>query len=166
MKTFFKYFTVSITLALSAMAITPSVQAQDTKNYPGSTCVRWDAAQPTPSLRFSGIWNPSATVNLYIDCIAVKDGTNVASGWVRVIDQHPDLPVSCHLVSTWSTSEAGIFTRLSPVRNSAGANSNVQRLNYGALAGFPSGHLYYSCQIPPTSAGARSWITTYQVREN
>lgn len=166
MKTFIKYFTVPITLVLSAMAITPSVQAQDAKNYPGSACVRWNAAQPTPILHFSRIWNPSAAANLYIDCIAVKDGANVASGWVRVIDQHPNLPVSCHLVSTWSASEAGIFTNLSPVLNSAGANPNVQQLNYGALAGFPLGHLYYSCRIPPTSAGARSWITTYQVREN
>ena len=166
MKTFIKYYTVSIGLALSAMAITPSVQAQDGKIYPGSACVRWNAAQPTPTLNYSRIWNPSAAAILYVDCIAVKDGTNVLSGWVRVIDQHPNLPVSCQLVSTWSASEGGVFANLSPVRNSAGANPTVQTLNFGALAGFPSGHLFYGCQIPPTSAGARSWITTYQLTED
>lgn len=166
MNTFIKYFTVPITLALSAMVITPSVQAQDSKNYAGAACVKWNAAQPTPSLNWARIWNPSSAADLNVDCIAVKDGTNVAGGWVRVIDRHPTLPVSCQLVSTWSSSEAGVFASLSPVLSSVGASPNVQQLNYGARPGYAMGHLFYSCSVPRTSAGARSWITTYQVREN
>lgn len=166
MKTFRKYATIAATLAAVAVASAPAAQAQlDAKNYPGASCVKWNAAQPTPSLNWSRIWNPSAAAAMSVDCVAVKDGGNVAAGWVRVIDQHPAQGVSCRLASTFSASEAGVIANLSAVATSIGNNPNVQQLNFGALGGFPVGHLYYSCSVPPTFGGNRSWIATYQVRE-
>jgi hypothetical protein len=140
------------------------VHAVDGKNYPGSNCVRVSGA--TPIYGESAIGNPSTTTGLSVDCPAVKDATNIQSGWVRVIDNHTTQVVSCTLVCV---SRSGTTTS-SCVRQdfSTGSSASVQELSFGSLTCLGCNnraHYYYSCYIPPTQAGT-SWIRTYQVLEN
>ncbi|HEY5601471.1 MAG TPA: hypothetical protein VIM41_00015 [Gammaproteobacteria bacterium] len=63
-------------------------------NYPAAQCVKWDAAQPTPVLNASRIYNAS-TLPMYVDCLAIRDDFDgflhtsaVESSWLSAIDGH------------------------------------------------------------------------------
>jgi hypothetical protein len=154
---------VLLVLGIMVLGAIP-VHAVDGKNYPGSLCVPWSG--PTPIFGESAIGNPSTTMALRVDCPAVKDATNIQSGWARVIDNHTTAPVSCTLVcvSRSGTTSSACTRTASSSSNSA----SVQHLSFSSLTctGCNSlAHYYYSCTIPPTQAGT-SWIRTYQVLEN
>jgi hypothetical protein len=152
-----------VTIAMATLGIS-QVHAVDGKNYPGSMCVRWSGTS-TPVYNFSAIGNPSSTTWLYLDCPAVKDASNIASGWVRMLDRHYSSNISCRLYSVYA-STGGYYGWVTPVVSSTGSSANPQHRPFGGIGGNSIAHYYYSCSIPPTYSGYVSYITSYQVSEN
>jgi hypothetical protein len=153
---------VLLVLGIMALSAVP-VQAEDGKNYPGSMCVRF--AGPAPFYHNSGIGNPGST-DLLVDCPAIKDATNIRSGWVRVVDRNPNADVRCELRSliragsTWDGCGTGFVS-------SAGNPVTTLHLSFPGLScSTPLHHYFYSCRIPPAVNGSISYITSYQVNEN
>ena len=140
------------------------VHAGDGKTYPGSLCVRWSGTS-TPIYEFSAIGNPSATTELRLDCPVIKDGANIASGWVGVVDRHYSDDVGCNLNSFYR-SGSGYVLNSTPWIRSVGSSGNAQQLPFGGVVANSLTHYYYSCRIPPTYTGNISYITTYHVIEN
>jgi len=153
-------------IAMSTAILIASISAStayavDGKNYPGSMCVRWNGG--TPVYDGSSIGNSSPSTPLYLDCPAVKDATNIRSGWVRVIDRHYSENVRCNLV----VSETIGTGHPLGWQSSNGSNNQQQILRWNSGAGAQNhSYYYYSCVIPPAYNGARSYINSYQVQEN
>jgi hypothetical protein len=153
--------TLFITTAL-IFSFLATIAFADTKIYPGSMCVRWNASQPVPTLNFSSINNPSSTAWLNVDCPFINNGLKTSSAWVKVIDQNYNLNVSCSQNNAYlyQTTWYGWWGAR---RSSSGTNAAAQHLSWGVLGNNKLSHGYLSCSIPPVFSGKRSAIVSYSV---
>lgn len=162
-----KSLMLAILFVLLCAAMPSLTSANDAKNYPGSMCVPWNESQPAPALSYSGIWNPSSTSSLRVDCPCIKDSSSIDSGWVRAVDQHYSQDITARLCSVYRNSTGCSWTvNCSSERRTTGSSCNPQQLSIGTdLAGGTYAHYYYSITIPPVYSNNRSGICTYQVNE-
>ena len=105
------------------------------------------------------------TSTLYLDCPVINDAGTVLSGWVRVTDRHPSFPVCCTLESVYRSGSSVFHWSYGP-RCSLSSYTTVQHLPFGGVSHNDYSHNYYSCSIPPTSNGSKSYIHTYEVIED
>jgi hypothetical protein len=155
--------TVLIIVALSFVGA-PSVQAGDSKVYPGSMAVRY-AGTKTPSISFSAIGNPSENSWLYVDLPIINDrNKGISRGWVRVLDMSRRYNVTCTLNSIYRSGSRW-YGWSTPARSSSGKASYDQILTFGSVGGRSISHYYYSAKIPPMEDGKISYITSYRVNE-
>jgi hypothetical protein len=156
--------TFFIFLALLTMGASLAY-AVDTKEYPGSMCVKW-GGDGIPVYDWSSIGNASPTSPLDLDCPIVHDAAGAISGWVRVTDYHYNLDISCTLVSVYrSDIDSSPQYKLSRTQYSSGSGPKVQQLPFGGVEAESIAHYYYSCSIPPAYNGSVSYIHTYQIVE-
>ena len=145
------------------------VHAGDAKLYPGSMGVRYAGANP-PSYNTSAIGNPSSTKWLYVDLPAINDDMNddVKNTWVRVLDRHYSHNVRCSFnTAYWNNSADRFYGWWGANKYSTGSGNNAQVLYTGGSGGKGSSyHHYFSCRIPRTYSGNRSYIISYYVNED
>lgn len=141
--------------------------ADDGKVYPGSMGVRWSSYDPVPTLNASAIGNPSSTKSLRVDLPVIHDciGNNIEQGWVKVIDMHYGQNIRCSLNSVYRNGSS-FYGWWGPNKYSSGSSQNPKTLTHGGLGSNTQAHYYYSCSIPPTYNGNRSYIISYYVEEN
>jgi hypothetical protein len=142
--------------------------AGDAKTYPGSMGVRYAGAYP--SYHTSAIGNPSSSQWMYVDLPVINDDMNddIKSSSVRVLDRHYTSNVRCSVNSAYWNSTAGSFYGWwGANKYSAGSSNTLQTLSTGGVSGAGSVyHQYFSCAIPPTYSGNRSYIVSYYVNED
>lgn len=143
--------------------LAPSVQAQDAKNYPGSSCVRFSGGSPT--YNFSAIGNASSSSEMLVDCPVTKDfiGGDINDGWLRAIDRNSTRAVGCALQSINYLANNSV-TIDSDSDVTIGNSTSLQTLTFSSLSATTTSHYIYSCSIPRVGSGT-SYITTYQVEE-
>ena len=164
-----KMFRLSISAAAIAFAFSATQGfAGDAKTYPGSMGVRYAGA--SPSYNYSAIGNPSSTQWMYVDLPVINDdmGDDISSSYVRVLDRHYSSDVRCSINSAYWNSSAGAFYGYwGANKYSAGSGNSLQSLPTGGVGGAgTSYHHYFSCRVPPTYSGNRSYIVSYYVNEN
>ena len=142
--------------------------AIDSKVYPGSMCVRWDAGyDPDPVLFFSELNNPSSNRELRLDCPVVRDRKdNIKKAWVTVTDVHGKKNI-CPLlagVQHLGNSFWAYWIPSSP-KCTTGVNTNVKQLHFGEFKVPNDAHIYISIRIPEADQGRKSGIVTYRVSE-
>jgi hypothetical protein len=142
--------------------------AGDAKTQPGSMGVRYAGA--SPSYNASAIGNPSSTEWVYLDLPVINDDMSNDIGYsnVRVLDRHYTSDVCCSVNSVyWNSSASAFYGWWGATKCSAGSSNNLQYLITGGVSGAGSTyHQYFSCRIPPTYSGNRSYIVSYYVDEN
>lgn len=152
---------LSLVLA-STVGLPAAAMAADNKTYPGSSCVRYSGA--SPSYSFSMIGNPSSSSWTYLDCPIINDeNSDTASAWVGVLDRHYTSNVRCALnTAYWNNSADSIYGWWGPTRYSSGSSNDRQVLSWSSQGGTGFNvHTYFSCAIPPTYSGNRSYIISY-----
>lgn len=150
-------------LLLAGMA---TLQAGDAKTYPGSMGVKWSGGTPVYST--SAIGNSSSSQWLYIDLPVINDdmSNGIQSSWVKVLDRHYNSNVRCSINSAyWNNTYDQFYGSWGGNRYSTGSSNNAQTLSTGGATGGSSRHEYFSCAIPPTYSGNRSYIISYYVNE-
>ncbi len=131
-------------------------------------CVRYSGA--TPIYSTSAIGNPSSTQWLYLDCPAINDSMSedLNNSWVGVLDRHYSSNVRCSVNSAyWNNTHDKFYGWWGSNQYSDGSSNNRQALSWGSLGG--SGetvHTYFSCRLPPTYSGNRSYIISYHTNED
>ena len=153
---------------MTAALLGGPAQAGDAKTYPGSMCVRYSGA--SPSYSSSAIGNPSSTQWLYLDCPAINDSMNedLNNSWVGALDRHYSSDIRCSVNSAyWNSTHSTFYGWWGSNQYSSGSGNHRQLLSWGGLSG--SGetvHTYFSCRIPPTYSGNRSYIISYHTNED
>ena len=157
---------VPTTLAL-ALAINLG-HAGDAKVYPGSMGVRYAGANP--SYNYSAIGNPSSSQWMYVDLPVINDAMNddIKYSSVRVLDRHYSNNVRCSVNSAyWNSSSSAFYGWWGSNKYSSGSGDNLQKLSTGGVGGAgTSYHHYFSCAVPPSYAGNRSYIVSYYANED
>jgi hypothetical protein len=158
-----KLLTVFVTLAALSHF---SVQADDGKNYNGSSCINYSGG--TIGYSYSDIYNSSTTSTMKNDCVAVKDtiAKGIKSAWIEVKDLSSTEDVSCRLVSHFNNVGSTGGSIWSSYKKTSGINSNWQKLTYGSLSAANNGHYYFSCSVPKRTGNGVSWLGTYSITEN
>ena len=159
---------LSATLIPLSLALAGSTTwAADAKTYPGSMCVRWSGS--SPSYNTSAIGNPSSTQWTYLDCPVINDdmGADTQSSVVRVLDRHYSSDVRCSINSAyWNNTNDQFYGWWGSNISSSGSGNDLQVLNTGGIGGSGSTvHTYFSCRIPPTYNGNRSYTISYYANE-
>jgi len=156
-------------LAVSSMLITLTAgvaQAGDAKVYPGEMGIKWSG--PTPVYNTGAIGNSSSSSWMYVDLPVINDdtGSGIDSTWVKVLDRHYNSDVRCKIVTAyWNNTADAFYGYFGPNRYSSGSSTNAQTLYPGSASHGSTRHEYFSCAIPPTYSGNRSYIISYQVSE-
>lgn len=152
---------MKIAAALAATAgVAGTALASDSKSYPASSCT---AYQGSFFLATSTIWNGSSGFT-GVDCPAVKDGSSIASGRIRVRDRSAISGVECTMLSAFVSGSSVLAWTAGPV-SSAGSSLTWQNLDFGGLPADPQGYYFFSCMIPPVDAG-ESAVGPYFIVEN
>ena len=90
------------------------------------------------------------------------------NSWVGVLDRHYSSNVRCSVNSAyWNNTADTFYGWWGANRYSSGSGNDRQKLSWGGLSG--SGetvHTYFSCRIPPTYLGNRSYIISYHTNED
>lgn len=162
-------FLTGTLFALSVLATGGPAAALDGKTLPGSACEPLNQSAPYAEDIFGGIFNPSTTQTLTVNCPVVRDtiGGNSSNGIdvavVKVFDQNllTSRDVSCNLTSRSSTGQVVEVN----FRSTTGASSSVQTLTFTDLASQSGGFYNLSCSIPPKNGTAQSGIIMYEVDE-
>ncbi len=145
-----------------------SATAGDAKTYPGSMGVRYSG--PAPVYDHSAIGNPSATAWMYVDLPVLNESNteSIKSSNVRVLDRSYGLDVRCSVnTAYWNSSTGSFYGWWGANKNSSGSGNALQTLNTGAVGGTTfASHSYFSCAIPQTYSGNRSYIVSYYVNED
>lgn len=150
-------------LTLLAVGI---AEAGDRKVYPASFGAKYSG--PEPSYNASAIANPSSTLWMYVDLPVINDdvGSGIDTSYVRVLDRHYSSNVRCSINTVyWNNSAGSFYGYWGPNRYSAGSGNTEQILNTGAATHGSTRHEYFSCAVPPTYLGNRSYLISYTVEE-
>jgi hypothetical protein len=167
-------------LLIAGFIILPAISifADDEKLYPGSMGIRWNNSLPDPVLSWGRIGNPSSTRDLYLDLPIIHDiiDRSIKSGYVSVVDSSSNRSIRCTLNSVFFFGSSTFRYRQTPPRESKSVTSNgvEEKLWFPGVSNNRSGnsslnnssHYFYSCRIPQTSNGRRSYILSYAVKED
>ncbi len=151
--------------ALLVLAVA-SAQAGDRKVYPGSMGAKYSG--PEPSYNASAIANPSSVQWMYVDLPVINDDKNsgIDYSYVRVLDRHYSSNVRCSINTVyWNNSADAFYGYWGPRIYSNGSSDNEQVLHTGSATHGSNRHEYFSCAVPPTYLGNRSYIISYTVEE-
>ena len=149
-----------ITAIVAALLASAGVaSADDGKTYPGAACMA-----DTAGIDHS--WGRAIHDSKYthwFECPAVKDGSNIRSAWVRVIDRHYSKNAVCrvHSMSSTSASPSGWWQQ----RSTSGSSTSPQALIFPALPAYSTGHYFVACEMPPRYSGNPSVLVAYNILE-
>ncbi|MBR9909668.1 MAG: hypothetical protein GYB33_04850 [Gammaproteobacteria bacterium] len=151
--------------SLLIAGLTPA-EAGDRKVYPGSMGVKYSG--PNPVYAWSAIGNPSSSSWMYVDLPVINDDTTSGIDYTRVdvLDRHYSSNVRCSInTAYWNNTYDTMYGYWGPNKYSTGSSNNAQYLYTGSASHGSTRHEYFSCAIPPTYSGNRSYIVSYTVSE-
>ncbi len=149
-------------IALSVLATT--AQADIWKNYQGASCQANTTDWSYSSGRIDSKVNLGFPVAFGVYCPIVRDydaGGIDSGSWVRVIDRHYDLNVTCTLRTRYNTGGSLSYSS----RSSEGSSTSAKKLTFGYVSNpGTEGTAELFCTVPSTYAGNRSGVVSYQIR--
>jgi hypothetical protein len=151
--------TIGTLAALASLALISTNALADGKSYPGVQCRQTSGGV----LGFFGgtVNNLSSTTELNVICPFVKDSSSITNGTVTVYDRHPNLNVSCNIVTEFNNVNGNFFNFASVT--SAGFGSAPQVLAFGAIPG--NQYYYATCSVPRSSNGNVSHVASFDIVE-
>jgi hypothetical protein len=166
-----RHFLTGTLFALSVLTTGGPASALDGKTYPGIACQPTDQSQVYRAPNSSGIFNPSTTSLLSVNCPVVRDTipgnstAGIAQVLMTVVDGNTTagFNLNCAIASSSSTGQV-IEVAITASKNDA--NPSTQQLTpMKDIASVSGGYYVLNCTIPPRQRGL-SGIVMYQVDEN
>ena len=155
----------------------------DRKVFAGSSCVKYSG--PTPTYYASSIGNPSTSTLMKVDCPVTRDGQRILSGTVQVYDNSPVDTVRCQMLNLYRRTNGSFTGRSTAWVHSSNSWPSTQSgvsvshrgkstLEFPGLPAVTSryqsdhsemSHYYFSCTVPRSYGGSRSYIDSFKVDE-
>lgn len=150
--------------ALTLFAVSTSATAAVRHTLEANACYVWQGAS---SMTWGYFFNNSTSTETGMDCLVIKEGSSIASAWVKVRDQNPNTNVQCTLNHVVQTSSAVYYVNNPETKSTSGYSSDWQVLTFGAQSNVEGyGFYHMSCVIPVSSGGLASAVGAYSVLEN